>query len=109
MKRNMPTFINVISESKFEILEEIIDSKYSQFTTFYWLLRNYSDSITKLKYKESKKKNTLKIDISLSNIKLDTVIKEINKCLEKEDIDNDITLVKEGKVIHVEITKPGEE
>ena len=57
MKRNMPTFINVISESKFEILEEIIDSKYSQFTTFYWLLRNYSDSITKLKYKESKKKN----------------------------------------------------
>ena len=49
MKKSMPAYVAALSEESFSILEEIFEDKYQKFIEFYWLIREYSDFITKLK------------------------------------------------------------
>lgn len=103
MKGSMTNFIAILSESKFEILEEIIESKYSQFIAVYWLVKGYSDYITKLKYKETND-DSLKIDISLTKLNMDKVINEILEMAEEKGLQNNVNVSKEGRVLHVQFT-----
>ena len=55
MKKSMPEYIKALSDDKFEILQEIFENKYFKFLQLYWLIRQYSDYISSLKYKSTKR------------------------------------------------------
>ena len=101
MKKSMSEYIAILSESNYEILEEIFEDKYKKFISIYWLIRDYSDYITSLKYKKTKK-DILKIEITLTKNNIDKVMKKI-----KSDINSDsnVLVSNEGKIIKIEITK----
>ena len=63
----MVEYISVLSENKIDLLEEIIKHKYKKFTELYWMLKDYSNYISSLKYK-STKKEILKIEVKFSGI-----------------------------------------
>jgi hypothetical protein len=100
MKKNIPAYLNTLSDDSFEILEEIFSHKYSKFLYLYWLIRDYSDSISSFQYKESDN-NVLKIDIVIEKKKPTTVMKEISS---NASDDKNLLLYNDGKTIHIEIT-----
>ena len=99
----MTDCISLMSDN-FEILEEIFEYKYRKFVSLYWLISEYSDCITSMKYKNTKKE-TLKIDITLSS-KVDKLVKKINKSNISED--SQLTVDVDGDTIKIEITKQEE-
>ena len=66
MKKSMTDYLYALSENDEEVLYEIIGTKYRKFIRVYWLLKEFSDNITFLKYKEKTEKNKLKISVSFS-------------------------------------------
>lgn len=101
MKKNMPEYITTLSDNNYEILEEIFEDKYHKFTQLYWLLKEYSDSITSLKYK-STDKDVLKIHMTVEGLDNDEVVDEIRNNI-GEDCNVDIW--NDGDIIHIKITK----
>ena len=97
----MPEYIAILSESDFTILEEIFEEKFSKFQEVYWLIRDYSDYITSLKYKKTKKEK-LKIEFTLAKLDVAKVVNQINS---KITDDSNIFVTTEGKIIKIEITK----
>ena len=101
MKKSMTEYISLLSEDDFEILEEIFEDKYKKFVSIYWMLCDYSEYITSLKYKKTKK-DTLKIEVTLSS-NIDKLINNINS---KISDDNLISVDKEDdNVIRIKIVK----
>lgn len=101
MKKSMPEYITTLSENDFEILEEIFIDKYDKFLNVYWLIRDYSDYITTLKYKKTSKE-TLKIEFTVAKLSVDKVINEINSNVKA---DSGIEVSKDSKIIKIKITK----
>lgn len=52
MKKSMTNYLYALSEDDMDVLYEIIAMKYRKFIRLYWLLKDFSDNIIKLKYKE---------------------------------------------------------
>lgn len=101
MKKSMPAYVAALSEDSFNILEEIFEDKYQKFIEFYWLIREYSDFITKLKYKKTKKE-ILKISIRLEGIDIDNVYDDLIDQISERD---NIEITKSDEEIHLEIHK----
>ena len=101
MKKSMPEYIKALSDDKFEILQEIFENKYFKFLQLYWLIRQYSDYISSLKYK-STKKDKLKINMTLNELDIEEVMNDLR--IDIEDKDN-ILVWNEENIIHIEITK----
>lgn len=102
MKRDMITCIRAISSDDFETLLEIIEHKYKKFCEIYWLIREYTDFITYLSYKDRAKLNSLKIEFKVSGIDTSVVINELEKrTFDKEGVD----ISGSGKAIIIEITR----
>ena len=98
----MTEYMNVLSENNFDILEEIIRDKYRKFTSLYWMLKEYSDFITSMKYKSSKHE-VLKIELKLSGIKTEDVLLRLQDSIPAGE--EQILIWNEKKVIHIEITR----
>ena len=101
MKKSMPEYIATLSDDDFEILEEIFEDKYQKFLDVYWLIRDYSEYITTLKYKKTKKE-ILKIEFTVTKISVDKVMDQINSNIKSG---SNILVTNDGKVIKIEITK----
>ena len=97
----MPEYIAIMSECDFTILEEIFEDKFNKFREVYWLIRDYSDYITSLKYKKTKKEK-LKIEFTLAKLDIGKVVNQINSKIED---DSNILVTTEGKIIKIEISK----
>ena len=102
MKKSMPEYISALSNNDFSILENIIEYKYQKFLTLYWLMKEYSDYISGLKYEDAPN-DILKIEVTLSNIDIDKVMKKLQK-----NITEDILICNSKKKIRIEITKDEE-
>lgn len=100
MKKSMPDYINELSGDDFDILEEIFINKYQKFIQLYWMISQFNDNISHLKYNESDTKE-LNIEFKVSDIKPDKVLKELE--LEFGDCDN-ISIWVDKKNIHISIT-----
>lgn len=101
MKKSMPEYVLALSDGDYDILEEIFTEKYQKFVQLYWLICKYSDYITSLSYKETKKE-VLKVDLTLAKLKVSKVLEDMNSEILDDD---DILVWNEKKVIHIEITK----
>lgn len=84
MNSSMPAYITELSGNNFDILEEIFIDKYQKFIQLYWLLKAYSENISKLHYNDSDK-NELNISVKVSNIKPDVIITEISENIDDGD------------------------
>lgn len=106
MKKNIPTYMLILSEDNFEVLEEIFERSYSKFIFLYWLICDYSDSIEEIKYKNKNKEyDILKIEITFApktNIK--KIIEEINSSIEDEE-NVSVSIKRQKNIINIEISK----
>ena len=93
----MPAYITELSGDDFEILEEIFIDKYQKFIQLYWLLKGYSENISKLQYNSSDK-NELNISVKIMNIKPDVIITELSDNIDDGD---DITIWNNKKLIQI--------
>ena len=104
MKKTMVEYISVLSENKMDLLEEIINHKYKKFTELYWMLKEYSNYISSLKYK-STKKEILKIEVKFSGIDVEKILSDLNNSI----LEGSSALIwNKGKTIFMEITKKEE-
>ena len=101
MKKKMTAYMSILSEGDFSIFEEIITNKYRKFIEFFWLLKEYSDNISALKYKDSPK-NVLKIEVTMASINIDEVLQDMQ---EKITDNENILIYNNGKKINIEIKK----
>lgn len=102
MKKSMTNYLYALSEDDMDVLYEIIAMKYRKFIRLYWLLKDFSDNIIKLKYKEKTDLNVLKIVVVFSNIDVDKICKKLNSNL--DDSDN-ITIESTKNEINIKILK----
>lgn len=101
MKKAMVAFMKALAEDDYQILEEIIESKYEKFTELYWVLKDYSDYIAYMKYKTTSK-DILKIELKISGVDVETVLDGIQSSISDSD---GILIWNAKKRIHIEITK----
>lgn len=104
MKKNIAVYLNTISENDYDTLEEIVIDKYQQFMDAYWYLREYSDYISRLQYKKTKKHN-LKLEISIVKLPMNEVVEEIKKRIPEVSKKNDVELSYEGRVLYLTIKR----
>jgi hypothetical protein len=97
----MTEYISALSENNFEILEKIIQKKYRKFTAMYWMLKEYSNHVAALKYKDTDN-DVLEIEVTLSGVNIDTVMENLQSSMPD---DFSILIWNEKKKIHIEITK----
>lgn len=71
MKKSLTDYAASLSGSNIEILEEIIEKKYRKFVKFFNLMKDYTDSISKIEY-EFSDETTLSVKINFTkSVKLD--------------------------------------
>lgn len=102
MKKSMTNYLYALSEDDMDVLYEIIAMKYRKFIRLYWLLKDFSDNIIKLKYKEKTELNVLKIVVVFSNIDVDKICKKLNSNLDYSD---NITIESTKNEINIKILK----
>lgn len=81
----MTDYLYALSENDDDILYEILSKKYRKFIRIYWLLKEFSDNITFLKYKEKTEKEKLKITVSFSGIDAKDVASKLRLCTTDSD------------------------
>lgn len=77
MKTDMISCVRAVSGNSYDILEEIISSKYRKFCQLYWLIKEWSEVISSIKYKDSKKKERLRIEFEVAGVKPSTVLEDL--------------------------------
>lgn len=102
MKKDMITCIRAISSDDYDTLLEIIEHKYRKFCDLYWLIREYTDFITYLSYKDREKLNSLKIEFKVSGINTKNVVEEL---LTQTTNSESVVVSNSGKTIIIEITR----
>jgi hypothetical protein len=100
----MTDYISALSANSFEILEKIFVKKYQKFLAFYWMLKDYSEYIFSLQYKDTND-NILKIEVELSGIDMDEVMSNLHESVSS---DCGILIYNKKKKIFIEITKDEE-
>lgn len=97
----MVEYASALSDNKFDILKELIQKKYKKFVYLYWLLKDFSDNIAQLKYKNSSH-DLLKIEVKISGLNIDEVMHTLVEQVEEEE---SVLIWNEKNRIHIEITK----
>ena len=85
MKKSMTDYLCALSDNNYDNLYDIISSKYRKFIRVYWLLKDYSENITKLKCKEKTDSDRLKITATFSNIDVNWVADKLRLCIDTSD------------------------
>ena len=103
MKKTMTDYVNALSDQDFEILEDIFENKFLKFRMVYDIISGYSEYISNLKYKKTKKE-ILKIEVTINTKNIDDIMSEIISYISENDIDN-VLICNEGNVVKIEISK----
>ena len=82
MKKDMITCIRTLSEDEFDTLEDIICNKYKKFCNLYWMIREYSDNISRIKYDKKSSKDLLKIELEIIGMDITYVLNELSEKVE---------------------------
>ena len=85
MKKSMTDYLYALSENNYDDLYDIISKKYRKFIRVYWLLKDYSDNIIMLKYKEKSEKEKLKITVSFSGTDVNELADKLRLRIEESD------------------------
>ena len=101
MNKTIPEYITALSNSDLELLEKLMCKKYRKLRDFYYLISKYHDYLKSITYKETKD-DELKINVVLSRLKTEKVIKELK---ESVPYNSDVTIKKSGKEIQVIVRK----
>lgn len=96
----MSTMLMDNTEDPQQTIDDIFSNKYRKFVSLYWLLKEYSEFITKLSYKISKH-DTLKIKVEISDMERDELITLLHKKAEDQNLDVDIDIRDEKLVITI--------
>lgn len=97
----MTEYMSTLSENDIDILQSIIQYKYRKFIELYWMLRDYSDFLVSLKYKETHH-DSLKIEFKVANINIDDVV---NGLLSSVDNSDEVDIQKGKNTITIIIQK----
>ena len=81
----MTDYLYALSENSYDTLYEIMSLKYRKFIRIYWLLKDYSDNIIALKYKEKSDTDRLKIRATFSGIDTEKVAENLRLCTDTSD------------------------
>ena len=82
MKPDLVEYLGMMSDHKFDNIEEIIDKKYRKFISFFELVRERSDQITDLKYNLSDE-DTLDVTITMTRNVKESINEEMKQELEE--------------------------
>jgi hypothetical protein len=93
MKKSMTAYLYALTEDSYDDLYDIISTKYRKFKRAYQLLKEYSDNIIMLKYKEKTEKDKLKITVTFASIDVEKIA---NK-LRSQIIDSDEVYIEVDK------------
>lgn len=86
MKKSITDYLYALSEADFDNLKDIMSDKYRKFIRVYWLLKDYSDNITFLKYKEKSNKDKLKISVTFSGINdIESLANNLRTCIDASE------------------------
>lgn len=91
MKATLTEFISVLSKKDRKILEDLLSNKYRKFTKLFYLVKDYTDSIDKLKYNFSSKE-VLNVDVIFSKKVSIELKKELLESMEENGYIVDYTL-----------------
>ena len=96
----MSGYVQALTDNNVEFLDEIFTSKYRKFIKFYYLISEYSDKITSIKYNQCTD-DVLKISLSVTGNHLDKIMNSLSKKIGNSD---DVLIYNQKKMIHIEIT-----
>ena len=96
--------MSTLSENNFEILKELMQKKYKKFICLYWLLKEFSDNIAQLKYKDTSH-DLLKIEVKISGLNIDDVMDTLVDHITEGD---EVLIWNEKNRINIEIRKEEE-
>ena len=86
MKKSITDYLYALSEDNHDKLFEIMSGKYRKFIRIYWLLKDYSDNIIFLKYKEKSDKDKLQISATFSGIDdIPSLVDEMRNCIDSSE------------------------
>jgi hypothetical protein len=102
LKKSIPDYMLELAND-LDGLETIFLNKYFEFIQMYWLLKDYSENISKLVYDEDDEEKGLKIKVKINNVKTKDVVKQlISEANTYVDADN-INIWDDRKGIHIHI------
>lgn len=102
MKKSMSDYLNAMTSGKLENFENIISHQYRKFKKFYYMIKDYSESITKVKY-EFLDKHTLNVSLTFeTKRRLSDIKKELESSIEGTDYQCEFKISK--KVMKLAIT-----
>lgn len=85
MKKSMTDYLYALSEDSYDDLYEIISKKYRKFKRAYKLLKEFSDNIIMLSYKEKSEKDKLKISVTFASVNVDDIAKKLRSQITDSD------------------------
>ena len=103
MKKSITDYLYALSEDSYDNLFEIMNGKYRKFIRIYWLLKDYSDNITFLKYKDKSDKDKLQISATFSGI--DDIPSLANKMRNCIDASEEIYIETHKNTIDIDIIR----
>ncbi len=84
----MTDYLYALSENDYDDLYDIMSKKYRKFIRIYWLLKDYTENIIMLQYKEKSEKDKLKITASFSGIDVNDVAENLKlRITDSDEID----------------------
>lgn len=88
MKQSYTSYLNVLSGTRLDVLENLVTNKYTKFRKFYKIVSKFSGDIAHMCYKFSEDSDSLDIDITVDpSIDPEDFIDEIKEsCDDKYDI-----------------------
>lgn len=96
MKKDVVDYMNELTSSNLNSLEQLISLQYRKFIQFYRLVKDYSDIITKVKYEFNSPSSLDVVLIFDTKRDLKDIKKELISSMEKSKYNGSIKVVKKS-------------
>lgn len=86
MNATIPDYLSLLSMDQYDILEDIFEHRFIECIELYWLIKKYSDHITKLQYDVTKRSSSLKVKLKVRGKKVEKLVEELSSVKPKRCI-----------------------